>query len=540
MPATFIQAANSGNAQWAGGAHTTVVATFGSTVGVGNTVAGHVTFDSSVNTVDTVTDDKGNNYNLDISAPITGDGQGHLSYYLTNITNGPKVITVNFTNAGCSFTYSQVVEFSGVLSKDVGESQVLTAPGTGTDAVASSVSGTAPTQTGDLILGFYHDDTGADASLAAGTTFTLRDTALDASSKVILGIESVNYGSVAAKKATFTVPTGTGHYSTIMTAFKTVAPTPTIAKVIDFETGDGTQMAALGALSSVQTANVNSGLFSLKQAAGASTPKTGLASTQTAIRLYLYVPALPGSAMVFLIENSTARLDVRLNTNGTMAVLDAGSTLGLTLRTGTAVIPAATEFRFELVYDLAAGGVIQTYINGVLDINTTHSNDVTALVTDRYRIAAQANPNEWYYDDIRIDTGTLTPIGALPATTTSPSSTPFTGGGSGMGRAPRRYIQSSPKPTGPSPAEKQRALTAALRKSSVKTAPIVVGLESTPEITYFTDEPPVASIFMPAPEPRPAISLVTDRPLVLPPSDPPVVKPDPDEDDEEVMALMGI
>lgn len=129
-----------------------------------------------------------------------------------------------------------------------------------------------------------------------------------------------------------------------------------------------------------------------------------------------------------------------------------------------------------------------------------------------------------------------------PATVV-PSSTPFTGGGSGMARAPRRYIQSSPKPTGPSPAEKQKALRAALRKSAeAKTAPIVVGLESTPEIPFFDDTPPPAGVFTPVIGPQ-AIALVTDQPLVLPPREPvkpPAPKPEPDEDDEEVMALMGL
>lgn len=131
---------------------------------------------------------------------------------------------------------------------------------------------------------------------------------------------------------------------------------------------------------------------------------------------------------------------------------------------------------------------------------------------------------------------------ALVAATGPSDPTPFTGGGSGM-RAPRRYIQSSPKPTGPSAAEKQKALTAALRKlTKPKTAPIVVGLESTPEIPFFDDAPPVAGLFTPVIGPQP-VALVTDQPLVLPepePVKPQKPKPEPDEDDEEVLALMGI
>lgn len=60
----------------------------------------------------------------------------------------------------------------------------------------------------------------------------------------------------------------------------------------------------------------------------------------------------------------------------------------------------------------AAGGAIKVWVDGTLDINITHTTDVTATPIDNFTLNGAATPNEYFFDDIRIDTGTLTPPGA--------------------------------------------------------------------------------------------------------------------------------
>lgn len=535
----------------------------------------------------------------------------------------------------------------------------------------------------------------------------------------------------------------------------------TRAYACGFETGDTSQLFSVGAGCTVQSSIVRSGGFAFSAVNASSTFTQNLNTTQSVCRYYAYFKGtFPATLGRERCSGPANRLQL-LILGSNLRVSDAAATLGLTAISGSAVLVPGQIYRIEVVLNLAAGGIIQVWVNGVLDINTTHTNDVSATPTIGWTCVGMNAPNEVIFDDVAIDVDTLTLIGddlppahvpfsiatgsttnpagtysltttqiaprgsvilvgtsmanqdggavsqvgpdsagnvyakvasignpvsgkswtdvwaclnttanlpiggTIPVTygstgnraavicvpsigavaaidvninalstgaspptalvsgllnhdseiligigestvaspvytpnagftpivtsvstiqavhfayqnvadrssktwqptwtgatdvwttillgiqtgadaVTGPSSAPFTGGGNGMLRQGRRYIQSSPKPTGPSPAERQKALTATLRKAAVKTAPIVVGLASTPEISYFTNEPPVADIFMPAPDPRPAISLVTDEPLVLParePVKPPPPKPEPDEDDEEVMALMGL
>lgn len=230
--AAFVQVANSGNSHWNGTGFATTSLTFGAAVTSGGFVFYHVTWDPSAGAgpLTNVTDDKGNVYNPGPDYTIVADGQHHQLFWLGNITNAPTVVTANCSGVGCKFIYSEASEYSQVLAianpLDVIEGQTQIAPGTGTDAVASSASGTATTFARDQIIGAYIEDTAADASFTAGTGYTKRDTGLDAGSKVVIGIEDKSLTATAATKATLTVPTGTGHYSTAMAAFKLGVGTP--------------------------------------------------------------------------------------------------------------------------------------------------------------------------------------------------------------------------------------------------------------------------------------------------------------------------
>jgi hypothetical protein len=190
-----------------------------------------------------------------------------------------------------------------------------------------------------------------------------------------------------------------------------------LAFICGFETGDLSEIQTLGALSSIQASTVRSGAYSLKAATASNVLITGLAATQSVIRSYVSftaAPPNPGDEQNFIAENTGAvtRLLVRFGNDLKLNVTDFGATLGLTPLSGATVLSLGIYYRIEVAFDLAAGGAVQVWLNGNLEINTTHSTNVSATPTDNWRLVGMASPSEYFHDDVRIDTGTLTPPGA--------------------------------------------------------------------------------------------------------------------------------
>jgi hypothetical protein len=188
----------------------------------------------------------------------------------------------------------------------------------------------------------------------------------------------------------------------------------TIAYFTGLETGDASEIVSLAAGASVQSTTVRTGAYALKVATAACALKTGLAATQSVFRTYFQFPALPAGNTPFITESSVgavARFTVVLDTDGTLRLKDTGVTLGLANTPGTTVLSPGVWYRVETALDLAAGGVCKLWINGNLELNLTHTSNVSATTTDGYAVNGTANPNEYFFDDIRIDTATLTPPG---------------------------------------------------------------------------------------------------------------------------------
>lgn len=95
-----------------------------------------------------------------------------------------------------------------------------------------------------------------------------------------------------------------------------------------------------------------------------------------------------------------------------MQVSDSAATLGLSTTSGTASFNTGQWYRIEMALDLTAAGVVKVWVDGALDINVTHSNDVSATTTGSFRLFGVVAPNELFFDDIRIDTGGVAAIGA--------------------------------------------------------------------------------------------------------------------------------
>jgi hypothetical protein len=189
----------------------TLSATFSAAVASGDTVCGLVSFGHAASSALTsVTDNKSNTYNLETLTFDSTNDQDVIAFSLSNITNGPTVITANFTNAegGQSII---IDEFSGCATAASDERDLPAAagnfqntPGTGTNAVTSP-SRTTVTN-GDLLYGATSNNAGDDTTLTAGTGFTLTGTSsgVSGNTAAMLKSEWMVQTTAGAVAATFT------------------------------------------------------------------------------------------------------------------------------------------------------------------------------------------------------------------------------------------------------------------------------------------------------------------------------------------------
>lgn len=193
------------------GSGTSVALTLPSTVASGDLVAGGIEYVNTGGvTVTQIKDDQNNIYTPVVDSP-TGNSFTVASFYLPNITNAPRTITVTFS-ASVAFSGIIADEFKNVATVsplDNHQGQFQSPSGTAPNVVSS---GAAITQVaGDLIYGV---SVGGAGTFTAGTGFTL--------AQQTAGTEYSEYliqpapGSIAA---TFT-PSVTTNTSTVMMAFR--------------------------------------------------------------------------------------------------------------------------------------------------------------------------------------------------------------------------------------------------------------------------------------------------------------------------------
>lgn len=182
-----------------------------------------------------------------------------------------------------------------------------------------------------------------------------------------------------------------------------------------FETGDNGEVVTTGTGQTIQTTTVRTGGYALKTLSGTTTCEmvAGLSATQWALRFYMQ---LSGSVAGFhaILEQTgsgTSRLALDVTSASKLQVNDQGATLGLSTTTGSTVLSTGVWYRIELRFDAAAGGVVQVLINGVSEINVTHSSNVSGTVATIFRGFGGDATNAVYYDDAIIATGGTTAIG---------------------------------------------------------------------------------------------------------------------------------
>lgn len=193
-------------------------------IGSGNLYLGAVGYDSA-QTLNSVTDDKGNTYNLKSTITETTDLIKITQFELGNIANGPKTITFHFSAATDSCAV--VAEFSGGLAAadpndgTTGQFQAAVASG------ANNVTSTAITTTvnGDLIVGASLDGASLTAP-TAGTSpnaFTSIGTASDATTIFGLRLEYFVQTTAGSIAATFGIGVNGDSAATNVVAFKPAA-----------------------------------------------------------------------------------------------------------------------------------------------------------------------------------------------------------------------------------------------------------------------------------------------------------------------------
>lgn len=205
-----------------------------------------------------------------------------------------------------------------------------------------------------------------------------------------------------------------------------------VAYFTGFETGDtsevgnstaGTGISGVG--HSVQASVVISGGYSFKIPSGntALSYFFYLSGSQASGRFKFRQSALQAGGTtraIFRYASGTlgspsrqVTLVVTTATNK-LGVLDGNSILGTITgsQDGNIVIAANTTYQIEYALDLAAGGIIKVWVDGVLDIDCTHATNASGTAFTQMAIGSTtAGTGDNYYDDIRLDIGGVARVG---------------------------------------------------------------------------------------------------------------------------------
>ncbi len=133
-------------------------------------------------------------------------------FYLDASAAGANTVTISWSGNSPNDAAIVIAEIGGTSGFDTAPSnggQIVTSPGTGTDAVSSG-SGTPSVQPGFLIaLGINAGGVTAPTP-SAGTGFADNGSIWNGGGGDVARLETLRYTSLSARAATFTAPTGNG------------------------------------------------------------------------------------------------------------------------------------------------------------------------------------------------------------------------------------------------------------------------------------------------------------------------------------------
>jgi hypothetical protein len=197
----------------------TVAVTFAAPVTPGNMVVVFIGKGNSAQDLSTVTDDKGNNYNL--TGFATSGTYAWFGAWLNNITNSPSTVTGTFAT-NHAFSSILAIEVappaSAVVTFDQSANNNQLNPGTGTDAVTT---GSVTTTAADLMIAGCVSEVGN--GINAGTGYTPIQLNISSNS---FTTEYLVQSVAASQAATWTTPVSSDSYMSILMAFTGTVPIP--------------------------------------------------------------------------------------------------------------------------------------------------------------------------------------------------------------------------------------------------------------------------------------------------------------------------
>lgn len=174
--------------------------------------------------------------------------------------------------------------------------------------------------------------------------------------------------------------------------------------------GDADQVALLGSTSSIQTALAHGGRYALQQDSFAPTQLvTGLNISQSSIAFYFYITAAPAFDLTIAVpfNGLLAFYSLKITASLQTKVIVSNASNGVITQTGTATLTTNGWNRISANYDKAVNGAIQVWVNGVLDINTTHT--IATSNVNGWQVQGAISPTLSYFDDIVVVQGMVPP-----------------------------------------------------------------------------------------------------------------------------------
>jgi hypothetical protein len=184
-------------------------------------------------------------------------------------------------------------------------------------------------------------------------------------------------------------------------------------KLIGFETQDASEIVSLGAGASISaTVRPGSGARSLSQGVTASVLASGLTLNTLGLRFSFRKPSDPvANQQLVLFAGVANQWALQLTTTGRLQLLDMASLTFVGATVGSTTLTDATWYTVRLAYNRAAGGVLQVWLDGSLEIDVTHTAAASSAVSQIRALGAAALYN---YDDFHLtDTATQPPLGQI-------------------------------------------------------------------------------------------------------------------------------
>lgn len=179
-----------------------------------------------------------------------------------------------------------------------------------------------------------------------------------------------------------------------------------------FETGDGSEVATLGANCTIQASVKNTGGYGLKiVSGGATTLVTGLADGQISARVYFqFSSSSPVGNNGFAFANGAAATLAAVYVGSDLLLHVTDDTAGDTV--GTTLLSPNRWYRIDFAYDVSTGSSFyRVDLDGVIEFNFSITPGAGPLTVDRVILKGDST-GSFYFDDARVDKGGGTPLGA--------------------------------------------------------------------------------------------------------------------------------